>query len=233
MSVSLIDKFVIRWRLARRRVCEAAGIDRYSRPARDGLDRKLEAFLPPTGFFIEAGAHDGFADSNTYFLERIKRWRGVLVEPIPGNHDACVRQRPQSHVVNAALVGPDYRESTIAIRWGDRMSWVPGALGADEAVRREAAVRRWVEPATFEVPARTLASILDEVNPLRIDFLSLDVEGSEPAALYGLDLTRYRPTWVLVECRTPEMRAEVETALAGYHFAAQLSHHDYLFHTDR
>jgi FkbM family methyltransferase len=228
----IVSRLFNRCRRARRSVCEFAGLSRYSRPARADLDRKLEAYLPTKGFFIEAGAHDGFSDSNTYYLERIRYWRGVLVEPIPGNYAACARQRPNSRVFHAALVGPEYREATIPIRWGDRMSWVLGALDEAETVKREETVKRWLEPTTFDVPARTLASILDEVKASQIDFLSLDVEGYEPAALRGLDLTRYRPTWVLVECRTPRMREEVAGLLTGYHEVAELSHHDYLFRTN-
>lgn len=233
MPTQLRARLRSRWHKLRRRACEAVGLARYSRPARDDLDRKLEAYLPRRGFFIEAGAHDGFSDSNTYYLERIRGWTGLLVEPIPGNYEACVRQRPRARVVNAALVGPEHTAPTVPIRWGDRMSWVPGALSAEEERQRERAVRAWVEPTTFDVPARTLASILDEARPERIDFLSLDVEGYEPAALRGLDLTRYRPRFVLVECRTPEARDAVARELAGYTEAARLSHHDYLFATDR
>jgi hypothetical protein len=49
----------------RRRVFELAGSRRYSRPAPGGLDDKLARYLDfDNGFFIEAGANDGFAQSN-------------------------------------------------------------------------------------------------------------------------------------------------------------------------
>jgi FkbM family methyltransferase len=132
-------------------------------------------------------------------------------------------------VFHAALVGPEYSDATIPITWADRMSWVQGALSGAEAQARRDTVRRWVEPKTFDVPARTLASLLDEAAAPGIDFLSLDVEGYEPEVLRGLDVRRYRPAWVLVECRTPAMRESVEAALPGYVQVAILSHHDYLF----
>ena len=33
------------------------------------------------GFFIEAGAHDGVNQSNTYLIEKVLGWNGLLVEP--------------------------------------------------------------------------------------------------------------------------------------------------------
>src|ERR1700686_1931252 len=76
---------VTRWRLARQRklrfAAEARGDDRLSRPALHELDVKLNGVIErDSGFFIEAGAHDGFTQSNTYYLERFRGWRGLLVE---------------------------------------------------------------------------------------------------------------------------------------------------------
>ena len=68
----------------RRRLYEVLGSDRYSRPAQRQMDRCLEQYLPyKNGFFIEVGANDGFAQSNTYYFERFLKWRGILIEPIP------------------------------------------------------------------------------------------------------------------------------------------------------
>jgi hypothetical protein len=52
----------------RRRLFEAAGSVRYSMPAFDGMDVKLQRYLPPSGTFLEAGANDGYTWSNTYYL---------------------------------------------------------------------------------------------------------------------------------------------------------------------
>ena len=35
------------------------------------------------GVFVEAGANDGYAQSNTYYFERMRGWSGVLIEPVP------------------------------------------------------------------------------------------------------------------------------------------------------
>jgi len=93
----------------RRKVCESFGSGRYSRPALYEIDRKLEKYLPyENGFFVEAGANDGYTQSNTYYFEKMKGWSGVLVEPIPQLYRKCVKERSNSVVFNCALVPLNY-----------------------------------------------------------------------------------------------------------------------------
>lgn len=63
--------------------------------------------------------------------------------------------------------------------------------------------------------------------PYHIDFLSLDVEGSELDVLKELNLDKYRPTCILVEARFFD---EVDGCLQPHYvLVEQLSHHDYLY----
>ena len=76
-------------------------------------------------------------------------------------------------------------------------------------------------------PARTLTSILDEVQPPQIDFFSLDVEGNELSVLKGLDWKKYSPAVILVEANKP---AELENLLCpkGYKVIRDFSPNDLL-----
>ena len=53
--------------------------------------------------------------------------------------------------------------------------------------------------SSIEISVTTLSTILDEVNVKNIDLLSLDVEGYELNVLQGLNLNKYRPTYLLIE----------------------------------
>lgn len=228
---------------ARRRLFEQTGSARYSRPANDEMDRKLERYLPEHGgFFVEAGAFDGFIASNTYYLERFKAWTGVLVEPIPLLCSHCVRERPHSKVFNCALVAPEFESDQLTMLYGGCTSVVKGgwqhvltADGPGESQREWSARGCRYEgrdPDEITVPALTLTAVLEQADAPRIDFLSLDVEGHEAQVLRGLDLGRYAPRFVLLEVLESlgPARAELEAILGPtYREIARLSSSDVLF----
>lgn len=200
---------VYEWRLDRRRrlrtIAEAAGDDRLSRPALYDMDRQLDAIIDRDGgYFIEAGANDGFRQSNTYWLERFRGWTGLLVEPMPELASEAVRSRPNSTVVQSALV-PFDGPAEIRMRFADLMSAVDGTYG-----RRFTKGLGWIDSYVCDVEARTLSSILDELSAPEIDLLSLDVEGNEADVLGGIDFSRHAPRYILVETND---RAAVEAAL--------------------
>ena len=213
----------------RRQLFEAFGQDRFSKPARHKLDVKLDEYLPERGFFVEAGAMDGFIASNTYYLERIKGWRGILIEPIPDYFRECVRQRPGSQVLQCALVAPDFAAKAVTMTFAESQSFVKSAGENAESLSPPDAAEK-ARSYSVEVPARTLTSILSEQNVRTIDFLSLDVEGFEIEAIRGLDFAMHKPTFMLVECLTPQALGAIQQQLQPhYELVAPLTHRDYLF----
>lgn len=204
------------------------------RPSLNDLDRKLETHLNfDEGFFIEAGANDGYSQSNTYFLEKKRRWSGILVEGIPELFKKARRQRNKSVVHNCALVSSEFLDSTVTMHYADLMSVVEGSLKTKEEQDRHISaglnVQHLEKSYSVTVPARTLESILDEYSNLPdIDFFSLDVEGYELDVLKGINLDRYKPKYILVEARFFE---EVNSFLEShsYKMIEKLSYHDYLY----
>ncbi len=213
----------------RRRVFEWAGSDRYSRLALNGLDQKLRAYLDfRDGFFIEAGANDGLMQSNTYWFERFRGWRGLLIEAVPEKAAACRRNRPGAVTVQSALVGSkDVR--SVRINTADLMAFIPGSFGEEEEKLRLStamAAQKLARIGQIEVPARTLSEILDANGSPRVDLFSLDVEGFETEVLKGLDLSRHRPAYILVETR--QIETVIQLLGGNYALLDHLSHHDYL-----
>jgi FkbM family methyltransferase len=186
-------------------------------PALHGLDVTLNSIIDRNeGFFVEAGAHDGFTQSNTYWLERFRGWRGLLVEPMPELAGEARLSRPDATVMECALVGPGNPQARVRMRFGDLMSMVAGAREPDWPSR--GTITGWRDSYETDVDARTLSSLLDEIDAPEIDLLSLDVEGFEAAVLAGLDLSRHAPRYVLVEIHDADRdRPPVDAALSGHY----------------
>ena len=56
------------------------------------------------GFFVEVGALDGVGGSNTYFFEKERNWKGILIEPNPIEFDKLKNcDRPNSIKENCAI----------------------------------------------------------------------------------------------------------------------------------
>jgi FkbM family methyltransferase len=201
-------------RTRRRRLrAEAAGSDHLSHPAAFGMDRVLNEVIDRDGgFFVEAGANDGFTQSNTYWLERFRGWRGLLVEPMPELAAQARLNRPSSRVIQCALV-PEGHTGAVRMIFGDLMSTVADAHDRDWAAGGLS--YGWRDAYELDVEGRTLSSLLDEMDAPEIDLLSLDIEGYEVSALRGLDLTRHAPRYILIEIHDREVNRPPVDAVLG------------------
>ncbi len=212
----------VRWRLRQpiQRVFEAFGSDYLSYRSMEALDRKLLRYLDySNGYFIEAGAYDGMNLSNTYYFERFRGWRGILVEAIPEFAEQCRKNRPKAHLFECALVSEEFKQPTVSILRGGAMSRVTSSLTSAE---EDATWRDQIRDFEKEVPTEIT------VPAERIDLFSLDVEGFEAEVLSGLDLTRYRPRYILVEVRN-WAGVEAIFAQANYREIERLTEVDVLY----
>lgn len=199
--------------------------------ALNDLDKQLAQYLDfDKGIFVEAGANNGISQSNTHYLEVRRGWTGLLVEAVPALYEACRRNRRRSHVVWAALAPPSMVPGSVTMRFAGLMSVMKGGMKSkdeeDSHIKAGCDVQK-ITSYEAEVPCTTLSSILDECGLSQIDLLSLDIEGFEAQALRGLDFSRHRPEYILVEQRYPE---DVETILSPYYEVVEkLSYHDVLY----
>jgi FkbM family methyltransferase len=139
------------------------------------------------GYYIEAGAYDGILQSNTKFLEEEFNWTGILIEPSPKVFIELEKNRPNNININKCLVSTDYPFKTIS------GSFDNGPMSSVGNMRN-------IENSTLiDVPCEPLCKILDYLDIHKIDFMTLDTEGYELDVLHGLNLHKYKPTYLLVE----------------------------------
>lgn len=220
------SKLLTRWRL---RACEAEAIARWraaggeasGRPrpearSQNGEDALLWDLLGDreSGFFVEAGAYDGYTFSVSYLFECVG-WDGVLVEPLVDRAAECLERRT-SKVVNAALSRPG----------------APATAGFSRDTSVEWYSHLAEDGSGDPVAVKTLDAVL-EGHDGPIDFLVLDVEGHELAVLEGFSLERWRPSVLLIEDNTgadAALRRYVEAR--GYACATSLGHNDVYLRRD-
>lgn len=163
------------------------------------------------GFFLDIGAHDGVALSNTKSFEE-QGWTGICVEPIPQVFAACREARKR--VVNAACVGGPQRDVELRV---DRSGLFAGVRTDEDHAAR--LYREWEDGdpgfETIAVPAMRAAELITPDDPA-IDFASIDVEGSEIDVLEGLDLTKNRPRVLLLEALTDADREALDAYLSDF-----------------
>ena len=76
----------------------------------------------------------------------------------------------------------------------------------------------WGKPTqTMTAPNRTLNSLLSEHGITRVDFMSMDIETGEPAALAGFAIDTFKPALVCIEAHYPVRQKILDYfARAGY-----------------
>lgn len=203
----------------------------------ENLDIKLLEHIDPSpNYFIELGANDGVAQSNTLLLELYFGWSGVLIEPIFTSFESLKRNRSarRNFLLHAACVSAEFRDSEVEMVYSNLMSTAIG-LDSDvvDAFDHARQGFQFLEQGdslrTEKVPAMTLTAALRLANaPRKIGLLSLDVEGAELEVLRGIDFRSFDIRWILVESRNLA-RIRQHLAPLGYDFVATLSSHDYLF----
>jgi FkbM family methyltransferase len=161
------------------------------------------AFPSAHGFYIDVGANDPDIDSvSRAFYER--GWSGINIEPLPQQHARLVARRPRDVNLRIAVGENDGETVFYAVdEWHGFSTTDPQIVAQHRADKLRVEEQR--------VPLRRLAAVIDEHGGGRpIDFMKIDVEGSELAVLRGAELERHRPKILVVEARLPVTFAMVE-----------------------
>lgn len=144
------------------------------------------------GVFLDVGANHHQRFSNTFFLEKTLGWSGIAVEPQQKFAADYAAHRPRTTLVPLFVSDTANREATLFVPANDLVA------SADQAFATMAGA---VTPT--KVMTTTIDDILDRQRVTRLDFMSLDIELGEPAALAGFSIERFRPRLVAVEAHPP------------------------------
>lgn len=141
------------------------------------------------GVFVEVGANDPVAGSQTWLLEQ-NGWRGVLVEPQSAHCARLRQQRKDSQIFQVACSSPAME---------GEMDLLLAEQDGSSTLQRQRDTHGLKFIGTERVKVTTLNKVLESAGVEKIDFLSLDVEGHEIEVMRGMDFERHRPALILIE----------------------------------
>lgn len=155
------------------------------------------------GTFIEVGACDGLATSNTLLLEQVYGWQGILIEPAKIWHSEIFKHR--TSIIDLRCAWKTTGDQIQFIEKDD--SCTSTVLSSDEPERANDKIY-WVETVTLNQVIKENETIS------QVDFLSVDTEGSELEVLSGFPFERFTPNFICVEHNFEEpKRSEIRSLL--------------------
>jgi FkbM family methyltransferase len=173
------------------------GSDKYSQGVEELLIRDF--FQDQRGgIFVDVGAYEPQKWSNTFFLEDRLEWTGVAVDALAEFAEAYRQTRPRTRYVVAFASDKDEGTETLHLN--------PSELAVSS--HSQSFTRLFYQNTEPRVVAvRTVDSILAEAGITSVDFMSMDIELGEPAALRGFAVKRFRPRLVCVEAHEQTRQA--------------------------
>ena len=154
-----------------------------------GIDMMADDFFKQkkNGFYVDVGCHQPFLNNNTYILYK-KGWRGINIDLDFGAIDMFNFFRKEDINIQAAVSNSTEEKDLYFFHNRSAVN----TLSSKEGIKARE-VRK--------VTTITLNEILEKskYKNQQIDFLSIDVEGSEIDVLKGLDFDKYKPKLVVLE----------------------------------
>lgn len=145
------------------------------------------------GFFVDIGAHHPFRFSNTYYFYK-RGWSGINIDPCPGTFKLFNRLRSRDITIEC---GVSDKEGILTYYSFDEPAL--NTFSEFEAKVKQNYNYKLINQSKILV--LPLKKILDNnlPNGIKIDFMSIDVEGLEYEVLLSNDWIKYRPTIIVVE----------------------------------
>jgi hypothetical protein len=179
-----------------------------------GEDLVVEALFHKrrNGFYVDVGAHDPFAISNTALLSMAFDWKGINIDVDDRAIEKFNQHRPND--INVCVgIGAEscHREVTL---------FDVGAVNTfDEKLANQPNWSPYFREKRL-VQVSPLREILDRYLPAgqKIDYLNVDVEGLDFEAVTSNDWNKYRPELVTVEIHNLDLTRVKEDRVCAFMF---------------
>jgi hypothetical protein len=143
------------------------------------------------GFYVDIGCGHPVKNNNTYLLNK-KGWHGINIDLDNENINLFDIYRPSDENISTAISDKIGEEDLFFYHSKSAINTI-NKKTADYQKARVSSIKK--------IKTNTLNNVLNnsKYNNLEIDFLSIDIEGSEFLALKNFDFNKYNPKVIVVE----------------------------------
>ena len=135
------------------------------------------------GFYVDIGCYHPIKGSLTYYLYK-KGWRGLNVDLSKVSIDLFKLARPKDYNIEAAVTDFD----------GETHFFENGMINQQNTLENSGTHLKKIKIIAFK-----LQTLLEKLKINHIDFLNIDVEGSDYKVISSLNLNNIRPKMICIE----------------------------------
>lgn len=197
--------------------------------AQHGEDKYIRNFFPTgyKGVCIDVGAVDGILMSNTLHFEE-NGWFCICCEANPDMYKDLKMNRMEA--VHGAIGSQDLLEVEFSIvnltAQGGNETAISSVTIDDRLLRDHEFLKPSIRK--INVPMYTLDTVLLKYPHLtKIDFLSIDTEGTELEVLKGFDIKRWMPRLLVIENNYNDPEIEEYLKPFGYFKTSRIAVNDF------
>jgi FkbM family methyltransferase len=170
------------------------------------------------GFFVEFGATNGVDGSNSWLFEKAFGWNGIVAEPGRGWHYSLSSNRNCTIVKDCVWSESGKRLEFVQAQDAGLSTLTSYANNDRHSIRRS-------NGKTYFVQTVSLHDMLVRTNaPIKIDYLSIDTEGSEFDILSCFPFSNWDISIITVEHNFRNDRAALQELIQRHGFVRVLSH---------
>lgn len=143
-------------------------------------------------FYVDVGANDGLIVSNTAHFDLNLGWNGICIEPHPIAFSKLQKNRVNSKNINFCVSESETEVDFLVVHgYAEMLSGIKNYYHPDHLLRIDSEIEKHGgSKELVKVQSKPLKKIFDEYNVKKVDYLSIDTEGSELEILSSIDFEK-------------------------------------------
>jgi len=173
------------------------------------------------GVCVEIGSNEPISIcSQSYHLEQKLSWKCLLIEPNPFLASKTREQRPDAIIHECACVD---NENIGELELHIPISTNGEIITGHASIEKNADEHNYVNHKSIKVKTNTLSNILKYNNIKNVDFISIDVEGTELEVLKGINFNEINPKLIILEDKHLYLKKHLFLKHHGYKLVRRLN----------